>query len=410
MFGRLAPGFLLILLVGCRPEETRTPAIAEAFAGPSTLTLHQDLSPKSPAAATANHGDRLDVLEYRRRFVRVRTAEGKEGWTDVRQLLTPEQMADLRQASQNAAHLPSQGAATAFESLNIHTEPNRSSPSFLQLPENGKVDVIGHKLAPRTQAAQPVAARVVKPRLTRRRSREKAEESRVAPPPAPPGPKAPKDWLALSVPNSKSLEKPNPEISKPGEPPSQPLPPRVDDWSLIRTRDGQAGWVLTRMLSMSIPDEVAQYAEGHRITSYFALSQVQDGAATKNNWLWTTITKGSEPYEYDSFRVFIWSRNHHRYETSYIDRNIVGHFPVLVDTSGPAPRFSVLVEGIDGHLYRKNYLLDGNRVRLVNRVVADQPEQKQAPSNPVASAASPGDAKEESWLSKMKHSVSKLFR
>ena len=410
MFGRLALGFLLVLLIGCRPEETRTPAIAEAFAGPSTLTLHQDLSPKSPPAATANHGDRLDVLEYRRRFVRVRTAEGKEGWTDVRQLLTPEQMADLRLASQNAAHLPSQGAATAFETLNIHTDPNRVSPSFLQLPENGKVEVIGHKLTPRTQAAQPTAVKVVKPRPTRRHSKEKQTDSRLPPPPAPAAPKAPNDWLTLSVPNTKSLEKPNPETAKTNEPPPQAAPVHMDDWSLIRTKDGQAGWVLTRMLSMSIPDEVAQYAEGHRITSYFALSQVDDGGTKKNNWLWTTITKGLVPYEYDSFRVFIWSRNHHRYETSYIDRNIVGHFPVQVDLSGAAPHFSVLVEGVDGHLYRKNYMLDGNRVRLVDRVLADQPDPKQAVSNPVASAAAPGEAKEESWLSKMKHGVSKLFR
>ena len=66
----------------------------------------------------------------------------------------------------------------------------------------------------------------------------------------------------------------------------------MDDWSLVRTPDGKAGWVLTRPLSMAIPDEVAQYAEGHRITSYFALGQVHDDDVVKNNWLWTTITKG----------------------------------------------------------------------------------------------------------------------
>ena len=40
----------------------------------------------------------------------------------------------------------------------------------------------------------------------------------------------------------------------------------MDDWNLVRTLDGKVGWVLTRPLSMAIPDEVAQYAEGHRIT------------------------------------------------------------------------------------------------------------------------------------------------
>ena len=35
----------------------------------------------------------------------------------------------------------------------------------------------------------------------------------------------------------------------------------MEDWSLVRTKDGQIGWVLTRNLDMSIPDEVAQYAK-----------------------------------------------------------------------------------------------------------------------------------------------------
>jgi len=402
-----------VVLIGCRPEQTRTPAIAEAFAAPSTLTLHQELSPKSPATATANHGDRLDVLEYRRRFVRVRTAEGKEGWTDVRQLLTPEQMADLRQAIESAARLPSQGIATTFESLNVHTEPNRTSPSFVQVPENGKVDVIGHRLARRVQPASSTSpAKTVKPRPTRRRSKDKQSASRVPPPALPPGPKPPDNWLALSVPNAKSLEQRNLEASKAVAPPPTPPPAPVamDDWSLIRTKDGKAGWVLTRMLSMAIPDEVAQYAEGHRITSYFALGEVHDGDAVKNNWLWTTIVKGLEEYEFDSFRVFVWSRNHHRYETSYIDRNIVGHFPVQVDKSGPSPRFSLLIEGVDGHLYRKTYVMDGNRVRLLERTLADRPEPNVPSQNPIASVAPQTTPKEESWLSKMKQGVTKLFR
>ena len=40
---------------------------------------------------------------------------------------------------------------------------------------------------------------------------------------------------------------------------------------------------------MGIPDEVAQYAEGHRIVSYFALGETQDGDQKKTTWLWTTV-------------------------------------------------------------------------------------------------------------------------
>jgi hypothetical protein len=59
----------------------------------------------------------------------------------------------------------------------------------------------------------------------------------------------------------------------------------------------------------------------------------------KNNWLWTTITKGGQPYEFDSFRVFVWSLKHHRYETAYIERNVVGHYPVQVINAGSLAEF-----------------------------------------------------------------------
>ena len=61
--------------------------------------------------------------------------------------------------------------------------------------------------------------------------------------------------------------------------PPKPIP--LEDWYLVRTKDGKAGWVLSRMVSMAIPDEVAQYAEGHRITSYFSLGKVDDDGVQK---------------------------------------------------------------------------------------------------------------------------------
>ncbi len=81
----------------------------------------------------------------------------------------------------------------------------------------------------------------------------------------------------------------------------------MDDWSLIRNAAGQSGWVLTRRLFMAIPDEVAQYAERRRIVSYFKLGETRDGKTVKPTWLWTTIDRGLEPYDFDGIRVFVWS-------------------------------------------------------------------------------------------------------
>jgi hypothetical protein len=398
--------FWLLLLVSCSDQPPPVASLGDAYVGPSTLTLRKELAPKSAVSATVKHGDKLAIIEYRHRLVRVRTQQGAEGWTDMRQLLTPEQMAALHDMAQSASRTLSQGEATVFESLNMHTEPSRTSPSFGQVPENGKVDVIGHKLTPRVQQAQVSTPAPVKP-APRKKGKPKSPQkgsTRIGPPPRPPAPKPPNNWLALSVPR---LE---PSPPPPAVAPTPAVVGPMDDWSLIRTQDGKVGWVLTHPLSMAIPDEVAQYAEGHRITSYFALGQVRDGDSVKNNWLWTTITKGGEPYEFDSFRVFVWSLKHHRYETAYIERNVVGHYPIHVTNAGSAPSFSILLEGDDGHLYRKTYSFEGYRIRMVNKeAYAPTGLADAAKPSSNATAQDQSDAKR-SWYAKLKDRFHRFLR
>lgn len=402
---RSATVLLLIFLVSCSNPPSETRSIGEAYVGPATLLLRQELTPKAAVSATVKHGEKLQILEYKRRFVRVRTAQGAEGWTDNRQLLTPEMMAGLLRMAESASKSPSQGAASVFEPLNIHTEPNRASPSFWQIPDTGRVDVIGHKLSPRAQAPQAASPVATRQRIPRRKSKDKTAQSKFAPPPSPPAPKPPDNWLELSVPREEGSEEIKPEAPKGQPKAAEPVP--MDDWNLVRTKEGKVGWVLMRALSMAIPDEVAQYAEGHRITSYFALGHV-GGDSNKNDWLWTTIAKGLEPYEFDSFRVFVWSRKHNRYETAYIERKVVGHYPVQVDNSGDVPRFSLILEGDGGGLIRKTYTFEGYRVRMVNKEPYQAAHAMDAPAPSVTASLQPAP-KERSWYARMKDSIGRLF-
>ena len=392
---------LIAFLVSCADQPRAANSLGDAYVGPSTLNLRTELALKSSVAATVKHGEKLSIIEYRHRLVKVRAENGAEGWTDLRQLLSPEQMDGLREMSKDASRDQSQGQATVFEALNMHTEPSRTAPSFAQIPENGKVDVIGHKVMPRVQHDDASFLVLVKRPAIRRKRKAESSSTRVRPPTPPPGPKLPDNWVALSVPKL-------PEPPPPPPPPAAPIP--MDDWSLVRTHDGKVGWVLTRALSMAIPDEVAQYAEGHRITSYFSLGQVNDDGVVKNNWLWTTINKGDQPYEFDSFRVFVWSLRHHRFETAYIERNVIGHYPVVVDKAGAEPSFSVVLEGDDGHWYRQTFAFDSYRVHLVNKELYDPDAKSEA--RKLASNAPLGERNEvkRSWYARLKDRVHRLWR
>jgi len=396
------------LLVSCggriAPKD-RSPSIGQAYVGPTTLNIRQDLNPKTATVATLKHGDKLDILENRRRFVRVRTQQGVVGWTDTHQLLMPDQMDDLERLAQEAKKMPSAGMASVAEVLNLHAEPSRTSPGFEQLKEGIKVEVLAHKLVPRVpQAPPPILAPVPKPKPVRRRSRDRDKSGKIPQPPMPAAPLPPKNWVEMSRTGEEQSE-PKREPVRPTEP-RKPVP--LEDWYLVRTKDGKAGWVLSHMVSMAIPDEVAQYAEGHRITSYASLGQVNDDGTLKDNWLWTTIKHGSEPYEFDSFRVFVWSRRHHRYETAYVQRNVTGHYPVEVNSSGAEPRFTLVLEGDDGTLYRKTYVFNGYRVNLANT----EPYQTGSPESaaPVTAVAqTQRTARGGSWYARIKERISKFF-
>jgi len=360
---------LFLALAACTSHPPQQPSSGVAYVGPLTLNLRKDLASKSPTVAAVKHGEKLDVIELRRRFIKVRTSQGVEGWTDSNLLLTDQQMDDLRHLADQASKLSSQGKATPFDTLNMHSAPARQSPSFFQIAENESVDVIGHRLTPHSAPAESVHL----PAPVKRSIPKKPKSTRPAQaPPMPAPPLPPRNWQDLSKPHATSI---------PGSAQAAPAAaaPQFDDWNLIRTRDGKVGWVLARMLTMSIPDEVAQYAEGHRITAYLPLGEVKDkeDKQSKHNWLWTTSSAGQHPYEFDSFRVFVWSTKRHHYETAYIERNVQGFYPVeAAPLAGQEEKaFSVVLREKDGKLYKRTYGFSGYHVRMISKIAYNPPPE-----------------------------------
>src|SRR5450756_3036821 len=153
------------MLFGCSKGPPRAQPVGEAFVGPAILKIRGDIPLQSSTVTTVSHGDRLEILQTRRRFLRVRTPSGAVGWTDERQLLAAGDMDALRELTAHAAKLPSQGVATTYAPLNIHTQPVLSSPSFLQLKENEKFHVLQSIVLPRSDAPRkslmPPAPRTV---------------------------------------------------------------------------------------------------------------------------------------------------------------------------------------------------------------------------------------------------------
>lgn len=367
---------LVCLLAACTSEPERARAIGEAFVGPAALSLKEELTQRSEVVAELKHGEKLEILAVRRRFLRVRTAAGKEGWLDGRNLLAESQMRNLERTIAEARTLPSQGKATVYEPLNIHSEPHRQSPSPFQIPANGMVDVLAHAVAPRVpyQSMLPVLVNPPKPaaKKAKRKGKKKggepeqaeAKDEDLPPPPMPAAPKLPENWEDLS---RSELAEGRESI-------------RRDDWTLVRTPEGKAGWVLTRMITMALPDEVAQYANGKRISAYFPLATVDDEGQKKSHWLMATLSEPLQQHDFDTFRVFIYNLRKRRYETAFSGREVKGYYPVTtapveytenrrtVTTSG----FRILTEDAAGNRTERTYALYGYRVYKVKEMSVEK--------------------------------------
>jgi hypothetical protein len=227
------------------------------------------------------------------------------------------------------------------------------------------------------------------PKKARKKGKEKQkEEATVEPPPSPKAPELPEDWE---------------ELSETGRDLPRPADPKVktDDWTLVRMKDGKVGWALSGMLVPAIPDDVAQYSEGHRIIGYWPLKEEQDGAETKAHWLWVTRQKGS-PFTFDGFRVFLYNPRRHRYEQAYREKNVAGQFPVDVKRPGRKPEyhaeFSVITTAEDDRKVRRTFAYLGYRILKLE----EQPWVEPRPGSPKSAPAAPAPAQpEKPWYRRL---------
>lgn len=310
------------------------------------VNLRDRVAPVYNKLGAAQNGDRVEVLERQKRFVRVRTGSGLEGWVEQRYLV-PEAVFDQFQklATENKGTI-SQGQGVSRAALNMHVTPARDSERLYQLAEGEKVEILKRATAERPNKQ---AVTVPKP------------ASKVE-----------------TAANGKKTA--TPAVAR-----DVPEPPKAyDDFWLVRNQAGRTGWVLARMVDLDVPLDIAQYSEGQRIMAAFVINRLQDEDKQVPQYLVLfSENKDGMPFDYNQARVFTWNTRKDRYETAYRERGIMGFFPVTVgqenfDKEGPLPTFTLRVQTRDGGMGERKYKLNQP---IVRRVLApgEQPQKAAAP-------------------------------
>jgi SH3-like domain-containing protein len=320
------------LLAGCGrgksgPKEMAYVSAPQAF-------LRDQVAAVYNKAGSVKNGEAVQVLARDRRFARVRTSTGAEGWLEQRYLVSKETYDAFQKLAEDVRNEPVQATGIAHNQTNIHLEPQRDAEHLYQIDQGAKLSVLK-----RASSEKPLPAGQAQAASTGKAGAGKkgqaAEVAAVMPP--------------------------------------------MEDWWLIRDEPGHVGWVLARMVDVDIPIEIAQYSEGQRTVAAFVLDQVTDGEKKVPQYLVLfSENKDGMPFDYNQIRVFTWNIKRHRYETAYREHGLNGVLPVTVshetfEKEGDLPVFAVRVKDDAGNVTERKYKLN---TPIVRRVLAPG-EQKE---------------------------------
>jgi SH3-like domain-containing protein len=319
---------VLLLAVAMLPGCGRGRRVQEiAYVSAPQAILRDQVAAVYNKAGLVRNAERVQVLDRDRRFARVRTSSGAEGWMEQRYLVTQKVYDSCQKLTEQEQNSPMQAAGVTRNDTNIHLDPARDADHLYQLSQGARISIL------------------------KRTTREKILPGAPA--------------KAANVKSSK------------------PVQPAMEDWWLIRDEQGHAGWVLAKMVDLDLPLEVAQYDEGQRVIAFFALDEVTDGDKKVPQYLVVySESKEGLPFDYNQARVFTWNLKRHRYETAYRERNLNGMLPVTIsqetfEKEGTLPVFVLRVSDQRGNPEERKYKLN---TPIVRRVLAPG-EVKPAPKS-----------------------------
>jgi len=292
-----------------------------AYVSAPQAALRDQVAALYNRVGNVKNGERVEVLEREKRFARVRTAAGTEGWIEQRYLVDQKTFDGVQKLTQDNQNDPVQAPGVLRNDTNLHLTPGRETEHLYQLTSGAKVAILKRATAEKQPGAMPL------------------------------------NKAAVS------------ESVKSGA--KSPLAPVLEDWLLVRDGQGHVGWVLARMVDVDAPLEIAQYAEGQRLVAFFVLNQVKDGDKTVPQYLCLlTGPHDGLPYDYDQIRVFTWNVRKHRYETAYREHGLDGVLPVTVttenfDKEGTLPVFIIRVSDEAGNTNERKYKMNTPIVRRV---------------------------------------------
>src|ERR1700733_4721403 len=148
-------------LAGCSKLRPKPPAQYVYVTAKQTF-LRDRVAAVSNRTGTVENGDRLLILDHGRRFVKVQTAKGEQGWIDEKAVATQEIFDQFEALKQQHSKDPVVASAVVRDEVYMHSKPGRDTDRFYRLAEGEKLKLLARAtlekpLPPGTRVAKPAA-------------------------------------------------------------------------------------------------------------------------------------------------------------------------------------------------------------------------------------------------------------
>lgn len=296
--------------------------LGEAYVGERSVTLWSSMAQVRAQLGVLMYGDHVEVLARRNENVKIRTAGGVTGWVDGRYLMEPELWQRTERLLAKVKAMPVQAHGRTKVPTNLRAMPGRTEPRIYQFTRGVPVEIVGRTVSDWVQVPEE------------KESGGAPEDNKK------------EDWflvrgLATRLPGEGTI--PNSATTTTTQPGDQSIP--------------IAGWAVARFISLDLPDVIRDGANSANIRpiAWFELNRVTAADGEHPQYL-LAGTRGPEgqPCDFTTLRVFTWNPKKSRYETAYIENDLCGALPVLVEKGAkgePQFRFQVMDAAKEERVY-----------------------------------------------------------